>query len=179
VGRAREEATPVILVGLGANLENPLHGPPRETLAAALARLEEAGVAVRARSPWYRSAPVPLSDQPWYVNAVAEVATERSPAELLELLHAVERGLGRVRGMRNAARSADLDLLDYDSLVSEPGTVPALPHPRLHERAFVLLPLRDIAPSWRHPQLGRSVGELIAALPSDQTAERLAPDVRG
>jgi 2-amino-4-hydroxy-6-hydroxymethyldihydropteridine diphosphokinase len=166
----------VILVGLGANLESALHGAPRETLNAALRRLEEAGVAVRARSPWYRSAPVPVSDQPWYVNAVAEVATDRGPAALLDLLHEVERGLGRVRGLRNAARTADLDLLDYEGLVSPPGAVPVLPHPRLHERAFVLLPLRDIAPSWRHPRLGRSITELIVSLPPDQTAERYTPE---
>ncbi|HWG81142.1 MAG TPA: 2-amino-4-hydroxy-6-hydroxymethyldihydropteridine diphosphokinase [Stellaceae bacterium] len=164
----------MILLGLGANLPSASHGKPQATLAAALAALAAEGVAVERRSPWYRSAPVPAAEnQPWYVNGVAEVKTALAPEALLALLHRVEQRFGRVRRQRNEPRVLDLDLLDYDGLV-QPGDGAVLPHPRLHERAFVLLPLRDVAPGWRHPSLGRGVDELIAALPPGQRVERLA-----
>ena len=164
----------MILLGLGANLPSARHGKPQATLAAALAALAAEGVAVERRSPWYRSAPVPAAEnQPWYVNGVAEVKTALAPEALLALLHRVEQRFGRVRRQRNEPRVLDLDLLDYDGLV-QPGDGAVLPHPRLHERAFVLLPLRDVAPGWRHPSLGRGVDELIAALPPGQRVERLA-----
>ncbi|MDE0409633.1 MAG: 2-amino-4-hydroxy-6-hydroxymethyldihydropteridine diphosphokinase [Alphaproteobacteria bacterium] len=154
----------MILIGLGANLPSPEHGPPQATLAAALDALEARGARVLRRSPWYESAPVPPSGQPWYVNAVAEVESRLSPPALLDALLAVEAGFGRTRGVRNASRSVDLDLLDHGGLVTGPDEKPELPHPRLHERAFVLLPLRDIAPGWRHPASGRTVEALIEAL---------------
>ena len=162
----------MILLGLGANLPSTTHGQPEATVVAALAALAAEGVAVERLSPWYRSAPVPAGDQPWYVNGVAAVTTRRAPGELLELLHRIERRFGRVRRHRNEPRVLDLDLLDYDGLVHQDGAA-VLPHPRLHERAFVLLPLRDVAPQWRHPTLGRSVAELVAALPPGQQVERL------
>jgi 2-amino-4-hydroxy-6-hydroxymethyldihydropteridine diphosphokinase len=163
----------MILIGLGANLGSPRFGPPRATLEAALAALAARGLAVAARSPWYRSAPVPASDQPWFVNGVAAVTTLLAPAPLLDLLLGLEAEFGRLRTERNAPRLLDLDLLAYGDRVSPPGEVPILPHPRLHERAFVLLPLRDLAPAWRHPRLGRTVDELIAALPPEQAIERV------
>ena len=123
------------------------------------------------RSRFYKSAPVPVSDQPWYVNAVASVATELPPRELLALLHRVEARFGRARRERNEARPLDLDLLAYnDRIEAGEGGGPILPHPRLHERGFVLLPLAEVAPGWRHPVSGKSVAELIAALPPGQSA---------
>src|SRR5689334_4045871 len=118
----------MILLGLGANLPSAAGGP-RETLLGALQLLDEQGVRILARSPWYRTAPVPASDQPWYWNAAASVATGLPPDALLAVLHAAERNLGRVRGERNAARSCDLDILDYEGRVSAPGEAPVLPHP--------------------------------------------------
>jgi 2-amino-4-hydroxy-6-hydroxymethyldihydropteridine diphosphokinase len=160
----------MILIGMGANLPS-LAGPPQQTLEAALAALAEAGVAVEGRSAWYRSAPLPAGDQPWYVNGVVAVATPLGPVELLGLLHRVEARFGRVRRKRNEPRILDLDLLDHDGeLRQEP---PVLPHPRLHERAFVLLPLAEVAPEWRHPVSGASPAALIAALPPGQVVERL------
>ena len=99
----------MILIGLGANLPSAL-GPPQATLEAALADLEKAGVAILARSPWYRSAPVPASNQPWYVNGVASIATALGPVGLLALLHQVEARIGRERRTRNEARAVDLDI---------------------------------------------------------------------
>ncbi|HUJ97513.1 MAG TPA: 2-amino-4-hydroxy-6-hydroxymethyldihydropteridine diphosphokinase [Stellaceae bacterium] len=160
----------MILIGMGANLPSPA-GPPQQTLEAALAALAEAGIALERRSPWYRSAPLPAGDQPWYVNGVVSVATRLAPVALLGQLHRVEARFGRLRRQRNEPRVLDLDLLDHDgALRQEP---PVLPHPRLHERAFVLLPLADIAPDWRHPASGASLATLIAALPPGQVAERL------
>ena len=127
--------------------------------------MNRGGVTVSRVSPWYRSAPVPASDQPWYVNAVAEVRTPLAPAPLLAFLHKVEREFGRVRGVANAARVLDLDLLAYgDAIADGRDGGPVLPHPRLHERAFVLVPLVDLAPGWRHPMLGKTAAELLQGL---------------
>jgi 2-amino-4-hydroxy-6-hydroxymethyldihydropteridine diphosphokinase len=163
-----------IYIALGANLDHPVHGPPRQLLEAALEDLERRGVPVCRLSPWYRTAPVPASDQPWYVNAVAEVATGLPADGLLALLHRVEEAFGRVRTVPNAARLIDLDLLDYrgETAPGWPGRA-ILPHPRMEGRAFVLRPLADLAPRWRHPRTGISIQALLAALPPEQAIERM------
>src|SRR5215469_18651416 len=162
-----------ILIGLGANLPSPEHGPPVATLEAALAALERRGLRIRARSRWWESAPVPVSDQPWYVNGVVEVETVLAPEALLAVLHEVEAGFGRLRSVPNAPRILDLDLLAYGSLLREGPEPPLLPHPRMAERAFVLHPLAEIRPDWRHPASGLSLPQLIARLPSDQIVRPL------
>lgn len=161
-----------ILIGLGGNLDSPRWGLPRATLSAALAALEAAGVAVAARSAWYRSQPVPPSDQTWFVNAVAAVETRLGAGELLALMQEIETQFGRVRSVRNAARAVDLDLLDYRGARLDTAAL-TLPHPRLHQRRFVLEPLSEIAPGWRHPRLGKTAPQLLAALDLDQPVERL------
>lgn len=162
-----------VFIGLGANLSHERFGSSRQTLEAALAELARRGVRTLRVSPWYRTAPVPASDQPWYVNAVAEVASDLPSDALLAELHAVEEAFGRVRTVPNAARAIDLDLLDFhgEIAIGGPGRA-TLPHPRMSDRAFVLLPLADLAPEWRHPVSGLSVRALIEALPADQVAER-------
>jgi 2-amino-4-hydroxy-6-hydroxymethyldihydropteridine diphosphokinase len=164
----------MVLIGLGGNLPSARYGSPRRTLTAALVALEKADIAVATRSAWYRSAPVPPSDQPWYVNAVAALATARDPFDVLALMQRVEQRLGRVRGARNAARSVDLDLLDYDGRLIETEEL-VLPHPRLHQRRFVLAPLAEVAPLWRHPRFELTAAELLAALDEPQTVRRLPP----
>ena len=162
-----------IFVALGANLEHPIYGPPRRVLEAALAELGHRGVVARKVSSWYRTAPVPASDQPWYVNAVAEVATSLSADGLLGCLHQVEDLFGRVRTVPNAARLIDLDLLDFNGEIAAGGPGSAtLPHPRMDGRAFVLRPLADLAPEWRHPRTRASIQDLLAGLPADQVIER-------
>lgn len=146
-------------IALGANL-----GDCRANLEGALAALDASpGVRLLARSRWYRSAPVG-PPQPDYLNGCALLAAALEPEALLERLLATERRYGRARGERWGPRSLDLDLLLMgDRRLSTPQLT--LPHPRLQERAFVLVPLAEIAPAWIDPISGRSVAELAAALP--------------
>jgi 2-amino-4-hydroxy-6-hydroxymethyldihydropteridine diphosphokinase len=154
----------MILIALGANLPSRA-GPPADTVRAALARLPSGAIAVRSVAPFYESHAWPNPLDPSFVNSVAQIETAREPEELLAALKKLELAFGRTSGTRNAPRPLDLDILDYDGRI-ENGP-PTLPHPRLHERGFVLIPLRDIAPQWRHPVLGRGVSELIDALPPE------------
>ena len=162
------------LVALGANVPfGELQGPAM--LAAALARMQDAGFTLIACSSVWQTAPWPPSEQPSFYNAVAAFDVEkRTPQDVFERMREIESGLGRVRRERWGPRTLDLDLLDLDGLVGTFGEI-TLPHPRLQERAFVLAPLMEIAPDWRHPELGKSVGEMLAGLSGGQKAERLGP----
>jgi 2-amino-4-hydroxy-6-hydroxymethyldihydropteridine diphosphokinase len=163
-----------IFIGAGANMDHPAYGPPRETLKAAMSALQGRGVRIVRLSPWYRTAPVPASAQPWYINVVAEVATDLTADALLAELHAVETVFGRVRTVPNAPRAIDLDLLDFHGEMAPGGPGRAtLPHPRMAGRAFVLRPLADLAPEWRHPVTGVPLRSLLKALPADQIIERI------
>ncbi len=146
---------------------------PRDMLTAALAALEEKRIRILMRSGWYRTEPVPPSDQPWFVNAVVSLATELGAQDLLTVLQAIERRFGRVRGEPNAPRTLDLDILDYQGAVMSAASL-VLPHPRLHERRFVLVPIAEIAPDWRHPILGLTAAELLAQLDTEQRIQRLS-----
>jgi 2-amino-4-hydroxy-6-hydroxymethyldihydropteridine diphosphokinase len=167
----------MILVGIGSNLAAAGFASPLDTASASVALLPDAGIAVLRGSRWYTSQPVPPSDQPWYVNGVVAVETALAPMALLEALLAVEAGFGRRRSVPNAARTLDLDLLDYDGTQCV-GERLVLPHPRLPERRFVLAPLSEIAPRWRHPRSGKTAAQLLAALPpGEQPVQALAdPD---
>lgn len=154
-----------IFVAIGGNLAGPDGRPARTTCeraAAALARLP--GLALLRLSSWYESAPEPPSGQPDYVNGVAWLAGAIEPAVLLARLMEIEAAQGRKRGEPNAARSLDLDIIAMGALVRA-APDPVLPHPRAHLRRFVMAPLAEIAPGWRHPALGQTARELAAALP--------------
>lgn len=154
----------MILVALGANLPAADGGAPLDTCRAAASALDGLlGLRSHAVSRWYESAPVPPSGQPPYVNGVARLDGEADPAALLAALHAIEVRAGRRRGAPDAARTLDLDLIAVGDLVRA-APDPVLPHPRAHLRAFVLAPLRDVAPGWRHPVLGRTAEDLLAGL---------------
>jgi 2-amino-4-hydroxy-6-hydroxymethyldihydropteridine diphosphokinase len=163
----------MILIGIGGNIASPRFGRPHNTLAAALVALEGEGIGVVARSGWYRSEPVPRSNQPWFVNAVASLTTELRARDMLAVMQAIETSFGRVRGAPNAARVLDLDLLDHRSQVMETPSL-VLPHPRLHQRRFVLAPLAEIEPDWRHPLFGMTAEQLLAQLGAEQQIERLS-----
>jgi len=166
-GRAQAGNVEMIVIGLGANLDSPA-GPPESTLRAALRALEEADVSIADNSRLFRTPAWPDPSDPPFVNAVARIETALAPCDLLALLHRIELVFGRVRGARNAPRPLDLDLLDYNGLVQD--GPPTLPHPRLAERAFVLIPLADVAPDWRHPVDRRTARELLAAIPAAERA---------
>jgi 2-amino-4-hydroxy-6-hydroxymethyldihydropteridine diphosphokinase len=160
----------LILIGIGSNLPGPRFGTPRDNCEGSLVAMADKGIRLLRRSRWYTSAPVPAADVPWYVNGVAAVETPFDPVRILSVLHRIEDDFGRVRGAANAPRSLDLDLLAFHDDVSDENAAVIVPHPRMHERAFVLMPLREIAPDWRHPVFERSVGDLIAELPPEQVA---------
>lgn len=152
-------------LAVGANL-----GDRAATLAAAVRRLRaEPGVRVVAVSRWYETAPVGgPGGQPAYLNGALVVEAERPPEDLLALLHRVEHEFGRVRGVLDGPRTLDLDLLLAGDRVVQSPTL-TVPHPRLHERGFVLVPLNEIAPEIVHPVSGKTVGAMLAALPPDAT----------
>lgn len=167
----------MILIALGANLPSKMGGP-RETLEAAVRRMGERGIEVVARSHWYRTSPVPASDQPDFVNGVIAVRTGLGPQDLLATLHQIEAELGRTRAQKWEARVLDLDLLAYDDrLILEElqtdGQSIQIPHPRLHQRRFVLVPLAEIAPDWVHPALGERAVDLLAGLAGGDRVEIL------
>lgn len=145
-------------IGLGANL-----GDREGTLREAVRRLATLGE-VTAVSSLYETEPVGYREQPPFLNAAVALQTRLAPEELMAAMLAIERGLGRTRSFRNAPRTLDLDLLLVDDrILDAPGL--ALPHPRLHERAFVLAPLAEIAPTAIHPEYDASIAALLANLP--------------
>jgi 2-amino-4-hydroxy-6-hydroxymethyldihydropteridine diphosphokinase len=154
-------------IGLGSNLGDP-ESRVRQAIAA-LAELPQ--VQLAAASSLYRSAPLGHADQADFVNAVARLSTGLAPQPLLAALLAIEARFGRERSFRNAPRTLDLDLLLYDAqTIAEPGLV--VPHPRMHERAFVLAPLVEIAPACVIPGRGPATNWLARC--RDQSIERLA-----
>ena len=151
-------------LGIGANLSMEGYASPKETCLAALEKLAAAGdITCIATSPWYRTEPQPISDQPWFFNAVVQIKTHLTPPALLARLHSIERAMGRVRQHRNEARIIDMDIIDFAGVVRQ--DAPILPHPRMHERGFVLYPLRDLKADWVHPISGAGIDTLIAKLP--------------
>lgn len=164
----------MILIALGANLPSQF-GSPEETLSAALAALEARHIRVVRVSRIWITEPVPVSDQPLYRNAIALVETILNPIELLKALHDIEAEFGRVRLERNEARVIDLDLIAYYNMVLHSDDI-EVPHPRMHERAFVLVPLDEVSQEWRHPVLLKSAQELLDLLP-DQTYKATMKEV--
>ena len=160
----------MILIGIGGNLPTKKFGAPLRSLKAALIAVNESVCDVTRCSPWYQSTPLPMSGQPNYFNAVAEVKTDLTPTFLLSKLQEIEIQFDRVRTVPNAPRSLVLDLLIYHQRVANEnnGSKLVLPHARMHLRAFVLFPLRDLEPNWFHPTKNRSINCLINDLSPDQ-----------
>ena len=150
-----------IYIAFGANLSNP-----KSTFTQAMSALEDRGVAILKMSGLWQSPAWPAgSGQPDYINACAQVDFDGTARELLGILHDVEAKFGRERGEKNAARTLDLDLLDFKGQVARHKNGLNLPHPRMLSRGFVLLPLSEIADDWRDPVQGKALWDWIARLP--------------
>lgn len=155
------------LISLGSNL-----GEPTEEISLALRRLQESSVVVEEVSSLYRTEPVDAPPRPWFTNAVARVRSPFEPQDLLSICQDIEKSQGRKRRYFHSPRSIDLDLLTAGDTLLE-GSHLTLPHPRLHLRRFVLVPLLEIAPDWVHPRLGLSVVELLEGCPDDSVVTLL------
>ncbi|MGH6997058.1 MAG: 2-amino-4-hydroxy-6-hydroxymethyldihydropteridine diphosphokinase [Phenylobacterium sp.] len=158
LGVSSDEAA---VVALGGNVAGD-YGSSEALLEAALARFAEAGLPILRRSSWWRSAAWPDPSDQEYRNGVVLVEARLSPQALIRTLFMLENEFGRMRSVRNAPRTLDLDLIAHGRIVSDDPDL-TLPHPRAHERLFVMGPLAQIAPEWRHPVLGRTAAELAAS----------------
>jgi 2-amino-4-hydroxy-6-hydroxymethyldihydropteridine diphosphokinase len=162
-----------VVVALGSNMAGG-YASSEALLEAALARFPGAGLPIVARSGWWRSTAWPDPAEPEYRNGVALVEATKGPQAVLEALFAIEQAFDRTRGARNAARTLDLDLIAHGRrVVDAPGL--ALPHPRAHERLFVMGPLAEVAPGWVHPELGRTAAELAASATVGADAAPIPP----
>jgi 2-amino-4-hydroxy-6-hydroxymethyldihydropteridine diphosphokinase len=158
-----------VLLGLGSNVGD------RETqLSLALAGLARRGFAAEARSSLYLTEPVDAPPQGWFVNAAVRGRTALGPEELMRACLEVERSQGRVRETYHGPRTVDIDILLYDDEIRH-GTELTLPHPRMHERRFVLVPAVEVAGERRHPVLGRTLAELLRDCPDTARVMRHRP----
>ena len=163
----------MIYVGIGSNLTSKGGASPYHTVLSAVEHFPKFGLNVCKQSNWYKSAPVPISKQPWFVNGVVKISSNQGAKSLLKVLHSIEDLFGRQRSDLNSSRTLDLDLLDYKGMIVDDCPELILPHPRMEKRAFVLVPLRDICPDWQSPLTGQNILDLITWLPADQEIKKI------
>lgn len=163
-------AHPIAYIGLGSNVGDRLSNCRRAIEAIASVRENR----ILRCSPFYETEPVGEKDQDWFVNGVVEIETSFSPHRLMDFLMAIEKGMGRIRDRRWGPRIIDLDILFYgQSVIEEDGLI--IPHPRLAERLFVLAPLSDITPQFRHPVLNQTIAALREKVEGKEKVICLSP----
>ena len=145
----------MIFVAVGSNLNSNRAEEPAKNCDNAVKYLKQ-NFYIENVSSWYKSEPIPKSNQPWYVNGVIKLQTDINPFSLLKVLLKIEKDFGRERNTKNEARILDLDLISYKNFIFH-SDILVLPHPRMHERSFVLDPLKEIEPNWIHPVFKMSI----------------------
>ena len=157
----------MIYIGIGSNLNGKNNETPLQNCKKALVELKKE-VNICKISSWYKSEPIPVSNQPWFINGVIEISTNKSSLDLLEFILSIEKVFGRVREKQNEARILDLDIIDYKKKILYIKNKLIIPHPRMHERSFVLQPLSELNPKWMHPIKKKGIKELIRNLNDKQ-----------
>ena len=158
-------------IALGANLKKFKHLSLQENIQTSLKHFPDYGINLIKISNWYTSEPYPKLSQPWYVNSVVKITTNETSENLISILHKIENLFGRKRNKQNESRTLDLDIIDYNGIIKNNN--PILPHPRMHIRKFVLLPLRDIEPEWLHPNFKTKINDLILQCTDNQKIYKL------
>jgi len=157
----------IAFIGIGSNL-----GSAKKNCEQAIEYLQNAkSIRLLAQSSFYETAPIGVTEQNWFVNAVVKISTTHNPQELLDCLLSIEKEMGRKPRKKWGPREIDLDLLFYDQQILCTDTL-KVPHPELPHRRFVLEPLNELAPDWNHPQLNKNSGQLLAELSSGQVVNR-------
>ncbi len=157
----------MIIIGIGSNLISNIGNNPQKNCQLALEKMIEFNILPIKVSSFFESAPLPVSTQPWFVNLAVSVKTQLDPHKLLNVLLSMESEMGRKRGVKNAPRVIDLDILVFNNLIIKTESL-VLPHPRIVDRAFVLYPIQELNSSWEHPVSGKNIANLIGNLGNKQ-----------
>ena len=160
-----------IFIGIGANLRFNKSLTIKENCLNVIDSFKQNNVIVEKVSNWYESHPVPESNQPLFVNSVVKVSYNDDPFSLINLLHKIEKSYGRKRKVLNGNRTIDLDIIDFNGM--KKNNLPILPHPRMQDRLFVLYPLYDIEPLWRHPISNKTIDSLIEEVKTVQKIKKI------
>ena len=163
----------MIYIGIGSNLNGKNNETPLQNCKKALIELKKE-VDICKISSWYKSEPIPVSNQPWFINGIIEISTNKSSLDLLEFILSIEKVFGRVREKKNEARILDLDIIDYKKKILYIKNKLIIPHPRMHERSFVLQPLSELNPKWMHPIKKKGIKELIRNLNDKQKISKIS-----
>ena len=163
----------MIYIGIGSNLNGKNNETPLQNCKKALVELKKE-VNICKISSWYKSEPIPVSNQPWFINGVIEISTNKSSLDLLEFILNIEEFFGRLREKKNEARILDLDIIDYKKKILYIKNKLIIPHPRMHERSFVLQPLSELNPKWIHPIKKKGIKELIRNLNDKQKISKIS-----
>jgi 2-amino-4-hydroxy-6-hydroxymethyldihydropteridine diphosphokinase len=161
----------MIIIALGSNISGPW-GSPTDTLDRAVVEISNSEIEVMARSTWMATKPYGMTDQPAFVNGAVQVKTQLAPIELLKTLQRIEVSAGRERREKWGPRTLDLDIIAYNEVImaaSDNGLDLNLPHSDLHNRSFVLLPIQELNPAWRHPVSGKTVTQMLDDLAEKET----------